>query len=83
MLTSWVGRCPLLQEFTKLLNGESGVTHDPTEREGDGGVVPRNRQDARAVRHDDVLALAGDRKSGLLQRTRRVKVVDAGNRCED
>src|SRR5674536_201613 len=41
------------------------------------GVVPRNRQDARAVRHDDVLALTDDHKPCLPQSTPGVEVIDA------
>ncbi len=66
-----------LQEITKLFGRESGVAHDPTERESVDGVVPRNRQDARAVRHDDVLALTDDGKPGFLQGAYGIEVVDA------
>lgn len=67
----------VLQQVAKLLGGESGVADDPTERESIDGVVPRNRQDARAVRHDNVLALTDDHEPSLLQGAHGIEVIDA------
>ena len=39
----------LLQQIAKLLNGETGVTHDAAERKGVDGVMSWDRQDAGAV----------------------------------
>ena len=72
-------RRSLLQETTELLCGDSYVALDPPEREGVDRVVPRNRQDARAVRHDHELALTDDGEPGLLQSAHGIEVIDARN----
>ena len=82
-LVGHVRRRSLLQELTKLLDGESCVAHDPPERESVDGVVPRNRQDARAVRHDDVLASTGDHDPGLVQSAHGIEVIDAWDARQD
>jgi len=68
-----------LQKIAKLLRSESGVAHASPEREGVDRVVPWNRQDAHAVRHDDVLALTDDGKPGFLQSAHGIEVIDAGD----
>src|SRR4051812_3982575 len=46
-------------------------------------VVARNGHDALAVAHHDVLSLAHDSETGLLQRAHGVEVVDAGEPGQD
>lgn len=40
-----------------MLDGQSGVTNDTAEGKGVDRVMTWDRQDARAVRHDDMLSL--------------------------
>ena len=69
----------LLEQLAKLLNGQAGVAHDPAERVRVDRVVTRDGQDACAVRHDDVLALADDLEPRLLESSHGIEVVDAGD----
>lgn len=39
----------LLQEFTKLLDGQPGVTNDPAESKGVDRVMAWDRQDAHTI----------------------------------
>ena len=39
----------------------------------------RNRQDANAIRHKDMFALAHGAKAGLFESANRIEVVDSGN----
>ena len=72
MISLW-----LLQQLTKLLYGKTCIARDTTHGEGIDGIVPRNRNDARAVAHYDVLSLAHDSKASFLKRAHSVQVVDA------
>ena len=62
------------EQFAKLLDGEPGVTNDPTHREGIHRVVARNRKDALAVRHDDMFTLPQNAESSPLQSPNRLKM---------
>ena len=75
----WARQRSLLEQIAKLLYAQTRVTHDATEGERVDGVVARNRENARALGHDDVLALANDREAGLLKGADGIKVVDAGD----
>ena len=66
-----------LQQLAKLLNSEAGITDDTAEGESVDGIVARDSQNARAVRHNDVLALADDRETCLLEGTCCIEMVDA------
>jgi hypothetical protein len=66
-----------LQQLAKLLNSEASVADDTAEGESVDGVVARDSQNARAIRHDDVLALTDDRETCLLEGTHGIEMVDA------
>ncbi len=77
---SWRGgRQIQLQEIAKLLDGQSGITNDTAECTGVDRVMTWNREDARAVRHDNMFSLAGNGKFCFLQRSHRIEVADARN----
>jgi len=42
-------------------------------------IVARNRHNANAIGHDNMLALAHDAKAGLLQSPNGIEMIDAGN----
>lgn len=56
--TAGLGAIARLEQFTKLLDGKSGVADDTTQCECVDGIVARNGQNARPIRHDKVLALS-------------------------
>jgi hypothetical protein len=56
-----------LEQFAKLLDGESGVANDAAHGEGIDRVVTRNGKNALSIRHDDVFSLPQNAKSSLLQ----------------
>jgi hypothetical protein len=66
-----------------LLNREARVTNDAAESEGIDRIVARDRNDSRAVRHDDVLALPDDHEPSLLERAYGVEMIDAGDPGQD
>ena len=68
-----------LEEFSEIIERESCIAGDSTHRESVDRVVARNCDDARAISHDDMLALPGDPKSCLLERTDGIEVVDSRN----
>jgi hypothetical protein len=72
-----------LQELPKLLDGEAGVARDTAHGDGVDWVVAGNGEDARAVAHDDVLALAQHDKPCLLERPDCIEVIDAGELGQD
>jgi hypothetical protein len=74
-----LGDRSVLQEFTKLLGGKARIANDTTESKGIDRVVPRDGEDAGAVRHNDVLPLANDRKASLLEGTHGIEVIDTGD----
>ena len=75
------GTCnyPALKQLAKLFDGEAGVMDDTAEGKPVDGVVTRDGEDARAVGHNDMLALADHRKSGLFESADSIEVIDAGN----
>src|SRR5258706_1391854 len=68
-----------LKQLAKLLDGEAGVANDTAQGKCVDGVVTRDGKDARAVGHDDVLAFADHRKSGLFESAAGIEVIDARN----
>jgi hypothetical protein len=64
--------------LTKIVDRQAGILDDSAHRKGIHWTVARDRQCARTVRHDNVLALASDPEASLLERTHGVKVADAG-----
>ena len=66
-----------LQQLAKLLYGEASIADDTAEGERVDRIVARDGQNARTVRHDDVLALTDDRKTCLLKGAHCVEMVDA------
>ena len=68
-----------LKQIAKLFDGKPGVADDTAEGKRVDGVVTRDGEDARAVGHNDVLALADHRKSGLFESADSIEVIDAGN----
>ncbi len=68
-----------LKQLAKLFDGESGVANDTAEGKCIDGIVARDGEDARAVGHNDVLALAGHRKPGLFERADDIEMIDARN----
>ena len=70
---------PALQHLAKLLNRQSGVLHNPAQRNSLERIVPRNRHLTDAIGHDDVLALADDRKPRFFQSPNRIQVIDPHN----
>jgi hypothetical protein len=64
-------RAGTLQECTKLLARQAGITGYTAHHEGADGIVPRNSDDPCAIAHDDVRTLAHDSEPGFLERARR------------
>ena len=63
-----------------MLYAETSIASDATHRESVDRIVARDREDALAVCQDDVLAtLPRDAKSGFLERSHCLQVVDTGN----
>jgi hypothetical protein len=46
-----------LQQVFELLNGQSSITHNSSHGEGIDWIMPRNNQDADAIRQDGVFSL--------------------------
>src|SRR5664280_2039125 len=67
------------EQFSELLDGESGVADNAAHREGIHRVVARNGKNALAIRHDDVSTLPQNAESNLLQSTNSLKVGNSGN----
>ena len=65
------------QEVPELVGRQTGVTDETSHCVGIDRVVPRDREDADAIGHDDVLALTDDAEPGLLEGANRIKMVDA------
>ena len=64
------------QQLAKLINRETGIAHNTAESESVDGVVARDRQNTRAIRHDDMLTLTNDRETCLLQSAHCIEVID-------
>jgi hypothetical protein len=68
-----------LEELLECFDSQTGIPHDAAHRKRIHRVMARDREDADAVRHNDVLTLTNDPKASFLQGPHRIKVVDAGN----
>ena len=66
-----------LQQFTELLDGKAGIPGNTAHGECIDRIVARNRHDTLTIAHDDMLALAHDTESALLERAHGVEVTDA------
>ena len=66
---------PSLEALLEFFGRQSRVPHDAAHRERIYRVMARDREDANAVRHDDMLALTDNPEAGLLQRPDRIQVV--------
>jgi len=62
-----LGDCFKLQQLAKFLDCKSSITNDTTESEGVDWIVPWDGEYARAIGHNDVLALARDCKTSLFK----------------
>ena len=67
------------QQLLELIYRETCITRDPTHRKCIHRIVPRNREDANSIRHDNVLSLAEDPKSRFLQSPHSIKVINSRN----
>lgn len=74
-----LGATVSLKQLAELFDGKPGVSDDTTEGKCVDGVVTRDGEDARAVRHNDVLALANHRKSGLFESADGIEMINARN----
>lgn len=72
-----------LKQLAKLFDSEPGVADDTAEGKCIDGVVTRDGEDARAVGHNDVLALADHRKPGLFESADGIEMIDARNLWQD
>jgi lipoic acid synthetase len=71
--------CSRSEQFSELLDGESGVADNAAHREGIHRVVARNGKNALTVSHHDMFALAQNTETRLLQSAYRLKVGNSGN----
>jgi hypothetical protein len=62
----------------ELLDRQAGISHKAAYGVGVDRVVPRDRDDAYSVRHDDVLALPDEAEPGFLEGPDRIEMGDAG-----
>jgi hypothetical protein len=62
-----------LKQFSKFLDGQSGVLYDSAQCIGFDRIVSRNGDLMDAIAHDDVLALADDAESCLFPRRARLE----------
>ena len=77
IMSYWMA-CALEKSF-ELFDVETSIARNAAHRKGIYWIVARNRHNANAIRHDDMLALAHDAKAGLLQSPNGIEVIDAGN----
>jgi len=68
-----------LKHLAKLFDSEPGVPDDTAEGKGVDGIVTRDGEDARAVRHNDVLAWSDHREPGFFESADGIKMIDARN----
>jgi hypothetical protein len=74
-----LGATVRLKQLAKLLDSESGVADDTAQGKCIDGIVTRDGKDARAVGHNDVLALTDHRKPGLFESADGIEMIDARN----
>lgn len=67
----------LPKETPKLLDRQTSVLYETAHGVRVDRVVSRDRDDTDSIRHDDVLALPDEAKTGLLEGTDGFKMVDA------
>ncbi len=70
---------PGLEQLTELLDRESSVARKTAHGEGIDRIVTRNGENALAIRHHNMLALACNPETRLLKGTHCIQVVDASN----
>lgn len=70
---------PGLEQLAKLLDRESSVPHKTAHRIGIDRVVTRNGENASAIRHHNMLALARDPQARLFKGAYCIEVVDASD----
>jgi len=68
-----------LQQILEFLNREARIANNASHGISINRIVPWDRKDSRAIRHDNVFALANDAKVRLLQGSHGIKVIYAGN----
>ncbi len=61
----------------KLLDGQTGIADETCHGVGIDRVVPRDREHADPVGHDDILALTNYVETGFLEGSNCVEMVDA------
>ncbi len=66
-------------EFFELFDGQPGIASNTAHRESVDRVVPRNRQDANTVGHNDMFALAHDMEASFFERAHRFEMINARN----
>jgi len=66
------------EERPELLDGETGILDDSTQRNRVDRIVTRDDKLSRAVSQNDVLALSQYLIAGLPQSPHRIKVIDTG-----
>lgn len=65
------------QEVSEFRDGKPGILNDSAHGVGIHGVITRDGQEARSIRHHDMLALPQDPESGALERSDCVQMIDA------
>jgi hypothetical protein len=68
-----------LEEFLESFGRQPCIPHNTAHRKRIHRIMARDREDANAVGHNDVLALTDYPKAGLPQSPDRIQMVDAGN----
>jgi len=66
-----------LQQLAKRLHRQPRIPYNAAHRVRVDGILPRDRQDAHAVGHHDVLPLPHNSESRLLKCPHRVQMIDA------
>ena len=78
-IASFDGPPHLSKQLLELLDRQPCILGYAAHGVGIHGVVARDGDDAAAIGHDDVLALASDLESGLLKGFDSLEVWDAGD----
>ena len=72
-----------LKKLLELFDAETSVTNDAAHGEFIDWVVARDRENAAPVTHHNVLPLADDLETDLLQSTNGPQMIDAGQLRHD
>ncbi len=67
-----------LKKAPEFLNGQAGIAHDATHREGIDWIVARDCKNAGAVSHHDVLALPSHSEPCFFECPNRNEVINPG-----